>query len=72
MGALQRRAELEELYDSIYSGAVLRHDGRWGTATLEACIGMIESARSRREIRLRHQVFVPAGYNDDLAIAGVV
>ena len=67
-GALQRRAELEELYDSVYNGAVLWHDGRWGMATLEACLAIMESARLRCEIKLNHQVPVPAGYNDDLVV----
>ena len=71
-GVLQRRAELEELYELVYNGAVLWHDGRWGMATLEACLAMMDSARLRREITLRHQVPVPAGYNDDLPVAGVV
>jgi hypothetical protein len=37
-------------------------------ATLEACLAMIESSRSRREVTLRHQVPVAKGYDDDLDI----
>jgi phthalate 4,5-cis-dihydrodiol dehydrogenase len=65
-GVAQRRAELEELYHAIYCGKPLWHDGRWGMATLEACLAMIESSRSRREVTLRHQVPVAGGYDDDL------
>lgn len=32
------------------------HDGGWGKATTEACLALLESSRTRREIRLEHQV----------------
>jgi len=35
------------------------HDGRWGTATLEVCLAMLESAQQRKEIMLSHQVPSP-------------
>jgi phthalate 4,5-cis-dihydrodiol dehydrogenase len=38
------------------------HDGRWGMATVEVQQAIIESARQRKEIQLRHQVAVPEGY----------
>ncbi|MDP4593453.1 MAG: hypothetical protein NWT00_02665, partial [Beijerinckiaceae bacterium] len=44
MGMVQRRAELEELYDSVVHGKPLWHDGRWGMATLEVCLAILESA----------------------------
>ena len=68
MGVAQRRAELEELYDSVVLGKPLWHDGRWGMATLEVCLAMMESARERKEIMLEHQVPVPEGYDADLRI----
>jgi phthalate 4,5-cis-dihydrodiol dehydrogenase len=68
MGVAQRRAELEELYDSVVLGKPLWHDGRWGMATLEVCLAMMESARERKEIMLKHQVPVPEGYDADLAV----
>jgi phthalate 4,5-cis-dihydrodiol dehydrogenase len=71
MGVAQRRAELEELYDSVVLDKPLWHDGRWGMATLEVCLAMMESARERKEIMLHHQVPVPAGYDADLAIPGL-
>ena len=32
------------------------HDGRWAKATMEVCLAMIESAGSRKEVMLHHQV----------------
>jgi phthalate 4,5-cis-dihydrodiol dehydrogenase len=71
MGVSQRRAELEELYDAVVLGKPLWHDGRWGMATLEVCLAIMESAKQRKEIMLQHQVPVPAGYDDDLIVPGL-
>ena len=68
---VQRRAELEELYRAVVHGEPLWHDGRWGMATLEVCLAMMQSARERREIMLAHQVPVPAGYDADMPIPKV-
>lgn len=67
-GMAQRRAELDELYNSIFYGAPLWHDGRWGMATLEVCLAIVESARTRSEVRLHRQVQMPNGYDSDLNI----
>jgi phthalate 4,5-cis-dihydrodiol dehydrogenase len=71
MGIAQRRAELEELYAAVVGGQPLWHDGRWGMATLEVCLAIMDSARERREIMLHHQVPLPAGYDADLEIPGL-
>jgi len=71
MGVGQRRAELEELYDSVVRGKPLWHDGRWGMATLEVCLAIMESARERKEIMLKHQVPVAAGYDEDFVVPGL-
>jgi phthalate 4,5-cis-dihydrodiol dehydrogenase len=68
MGVGQRRAELEELYDAVVLGKPLWHDGRWGMATLEVCLAIMESARQRKEIMLQHQVPVPTGYDADFVL----
>jgi phthalate 4,5-cis-dihydrodiol dehydrogenase len=68
MGVAQRRAELEELYDAVVLGKPLWHDGRWGMATLEVCLAMMDSARERKEIMLQHQVPVPDGYDADMVV----
>jgi phthalate 4,5-cis-dihydrodiol dehydrogenase len=70
MGVGQRRAELEELYDAIVLNRPLWHDGRWGMATLEVCLAIMDSARQRKEIMLQHQVPVPNGYDEDFPLAG--
>lgn len=51
-----RQAEITELYEAVFHGKPMFHDGRWGMATLEVCLGMIESAATRQEIMLTHQV----------------
>jgi phthalate 4,5-cis-dihydrodiol dehydrogenase len=71
MGTSQRRAELEELYDAVVGGKPVWHDGRWGMATLEVCLAIMQSARERSEVRLQHQVPVPAGYDEDFAVPGL-
>lgn len=50
--------ELEELAAAVEAGRPLLHSGAWGLATLEVCLGIIESARSRQDVQMRHQVGV--------------
>lgn len=50
-----RAGVLDELVDAINTGKPNLHDGRWGKATLEVCIAMLESSRERREVALKHQ-----------------
>jgi predicted dehydrogenase len=50
-----RISELKELYDSVTENRPVYHDGRWGMATLEVCLAIMQSARERREILLTHQ-----------------
>lgn len=47
---------LDEFCAAVLDGAVPTHSGAWGMATLEACLAVIESARTGREVTLRHQV----------------
>lgn len=49
------QAELDDLYAAVRHGRPLVHDGRWGAATLEACLAIHESARTRREVILSRQ-----------------
>jgi phthalate 4,5-cis-dihydrodiol dehydrogenase len=67
-GVVQRRAELQELYDAVVLGKPLWHDGHWGMATLEACLAIMDSARAREEIRLEHQVPVREDYDADFSV----
>jgi phthalate 4,5-cis-dihydrodiol dehydrogenase len=50
-----RAGVLDELVDAINTGKPNLHDGRWGKATLEVCIAMLESSRTKRDVRLEHQ-----------------
>ena len=50
-----RNSELQELYDAVVQDRPVYHDGRWGMATLEVCLAIMQSAREHREIRLSHQ-----------------
>jgi predicted dehydrogenase len=55
-----RNSELKELYDAVVEDRPVYHDGRWGMATLEVCLGIMQSARERREITMTHQSPTPA------------
>jgi phthalate 4,5-cis-dihydrodiol dehydrogenase len=66
MGVGQRRAELEELYDGVINDRPLFHDGRWGMATLEVCLAMMESGKERKEIMLTRQRPVTPEYEAHL------
>ena len=50
---------IDELCDAIAGVRPAIHSGEWAMATLEACLAILESARSGREVRLEHQVGVP-------------
>jgi phthalate 4,5-cis-dihydrodiol dehydrogenase len=51
--------EFEELYQAVANGIPPVHDGRWGEATHEVTLAIIESAREGREVRLSRQVGLP-------------
>jgi predicted dehydrogenase len=55
-GNSAREEEVSELYEAIAGDKPVSHGGRWGEATLEVCLAIIESARERREIFMKHQV----------------
>jgi phthalate 4,5-cis-dihydrodiol dehydrogenase len=59
VGSRGREAEIEELYNAVVHKRSVFHDGRWGEATLEVCLAMLESAKERKEILLSHQVPSP-------------
>ena len=58
-GSRGREAEIDELYEAVMKGRPVFHDGRWGAATLEVCLAMLDSAKERKEIFLSHQVPSP-------------
>ena len=53
--------ELDELYDALVYGKPVLHSGRWGLATLEVCLAIMQSATAHRDIPMQHQVAVPDG-----------
>jgi phthalate 4,5-cis-dihydrodiol dehydrogenase len=56
-----RREVLDDMLTAIRTGRPPLHDGRWGKATLEVALAILQSGREGREIALQHQVVVPAG-----------
>jgi phthalate 4,5-cis-dihydrodiol dehydrogenase len=67
-GVVGRRAEILELVHSINNNAPVYHDGRWGLATLECCLAVLESGREHKEIQLQHQIPVHDGYDEDFKL----
>jgi phthalate 4,5-cis-dihydrodiol dehydrogenase len=59
-GAHGREAEMRELYDAVINGKRAFHDGRWGEATLEVCLAILDSSARHEEIQMSHQVPVLA------------
>jgi phthalate 4,5-cis-dihydrodiol dehydrogenase len=60
-GSWMGMGEIEEMYRSVKNGAELYRDGRWGLATLEVAMAIIESSRTQKEVKLQHQVPVRPG-----------
>jgi phthalate 4,5-cis-dihydrodiol dehydrogenase len=58
-GGPSRRGELMELYNAVVLDKPIRHTGPWGMATLEVCLALMQSAKERKEIFLKHQVPAP-------------
>ena len=57
------RAEvLDDMIAAVRHERPVLHDARWGKATVEVALALLQSARERREIALAHQVAVPAGF----------
>lgn len=50
-----RQAEVTELYEAVVHGKPMFHDGCWGMATLEVCLGILQSAAERKEVYMSHQ-----------------
>jgi phthalate 4,5-cis-dihydrodiol dehydrogenase len=49
------------LYDTLVYGRPVLHSGRWGLATLEVCLAIMQSAMEHRDIPMQHQLAVPDG-----------
>lgn len=57
--AIPRREVLDELIDAVRHDRAPIHSGEWGLATMEVCLGMLESAATGRDVALAHQVGLP-------------
>ncbi|HEY2990894.1 MAG TPA: Gfo/Idh/MocA family oxidoreductase [Candidatus Binatia bacterium] len=55
-----RGAELIELYEALAQDRPVFPDGRWGKATLEVVLAILQSSREKKEIALAHQVVYPS------------
>ena len=54
--AVPRAEVIDELYDAVLYGKPPLHSGEWGLATLEICLGILESAKTGKTISLCHQI----------------
>ncbi|MGH7073410.1 MAG: Gfo/Idh/MocA family protein [Stellaceae bacterium] len=53
---------IDELCAAIFDNTAPIHSGRWGMATLEVCLAMLDSSRERREVQLTKQISLPTGH----------
>ena len=60
---LPGREDLAELYEAAVNDGPVFHDGRWGMATLEISLAMMQSSEEQREVRLTHQVTMSDEYD---------
>jgi phthalate 4,5-cis-dihydrodiol dehydrogenase len=51
-----KEAVIDELFDAVVHDREPIHNARWGKATIEACLAVLESANTRQEVMLKHQV----------------
>lgn len=49
---------IDELYGALFENRPPIHSGEWTLATMEVCLGLLESARTGREVPLHRQVDV--------------
>ncbi|MEA3193857.1 MAG: phthalate 4,5-cis-dihydrodiol dehydrogenase [Betaproteobacteria bacterium] len=52
--AVPRAGVIDELYDAVVNGKAPLHDALWGLATTQACLAILESAHTGKEVSLRH------------------
>jgi phthalate 4,5-cis-dihydrodiol dehydrogenase len=53
------KVELQDFYSSVTLHRPVPHDGKWGKATLEVCLAILQSSREARKLTLVHQVPSP-------------
>jgi phthalate 4,5-cis-dihydrodiol dehydrogenase len=47
---------MDELYNAVRHNTPLVHTARWGKATVEVCLAILESSKTHKEVTLHHQV----------------
>jgi phthalate 4,5-cis-dihydrodiol dehydrogenase len=57
--AVPRAEVIDELIEAVRYNRAPFHSGRWGLATLEVCLGILESTRLGAAIPMRHQPAKP-------------
>jgi phthalate 4,5-cis-dihydrodiol dehydrogenase len=50
-----RGGVIDEIRAAVVDGAPPVHSARWGKATVEVCLALLQSSRERREVTLSHQ-----------------
>jgi phthalate 4,5-cis-dihydrodiol dehydrogenase len=53
---MDRAGELLKLHQAVTQNKPVFNDGKWGKATLEVLLAILQSSRERREMFLQHQV----------------
>jgi len=53
------KVELDDFYQAVTTGGIVPHDGKWGKATLEVCLAILQSSEHKREQLVAHQVPSP-------------
>lgn len=54
--AVPRAEVIDELYAAVVGNIPPLHSGEWAMATMEACLGILESHRKQSEITMRYQI----------------
>ena len=54
-----RSEVIDEITDAIFYNILPTHDGNWALANLEVSLAILESAKNKVEINLKHQIPIP-------------
>ena len=58
--SVPRSEVIDEITDAIFYNILPTHDGKWALANLEVSLAILESAKNKVEINLKHQIPIPA------------
>jgi phthalate 4,5-cis-dihydrodiol dehydrogenase len=51
-----RSEVVDEIYNAVFFDRAPLHNGKWGMATMETCLAILQSANEGSEVTLHHQV----------------